>query len=110
MKKPDFTKALRRILAYALVLVVGIEFFSGYALLHPAVFRRVLSKPLAFKLHMAIQPAMAFFFLAHLLLSARNRLRASPSRAGKKTPFLDIAFALAGIGLFSISLYFAIKG
>ena len=97
-------------LAYALALVVGIEFLSGYALLHPAVFGRLLSKPLAFRLHMAIQPVMAFCFLFHLLLSARNRLRASPSRAGKKTPLLDIAFAIAGIALFSVSLYFAIKG
>jgi thiosulfate reductase cytochrome b subunit len=110
VKKPDLAKVLQRSLAYALAIVVGVEFISGYALLHPAVFGRMLSKPLAFRLHMAIQPVMAFFFLSHLLLSVRNRLRASASRAGKKTPLLDIAFSLAGIGLFSVSLYFAIKG
>jgi hypothetical protein len=110
MPAPGPARLIQSALAYALALAVFLEFLSGYAILYPSVFGGLIAKPLAFRLHLFIQPLMAFFFLSHFLLVLRGRIRAARSREGKRTPVLDAALAAAGIGLFCASLYFAFRG
>lgn len=110
MRSPGPARLVQALLAYALALAVVAEFVSGYAILHPAVFGSVIAKPLAFRLHLFVQPLMAFFFLAHFLLAVRGRVRASSPERGKRAAALDALLALAGLALFSVSVYFALRG
>ena len=110
MEKSGPARLVQSILSYALALAVVLEFISGYAILYPAVFGSLIAKPLAFRLHLFLQPLMAFFFLSHFLIVLRSRIRRAPSRQGNKTPILDAALSAAGIGLFCASLYFAFRG
>ncbi|NLI95313.1 MAG: hypothetical protein GX436_01140 [Synergistaceae bacterium] len=82
---------LNRFFAWLLVPVLSLNFLSGYAVVHPRLFGALLSKPAAFRLHMAIQPPTVGLFLFHVLYHLRIVL----SRRGLRGPLSDLAFGAA---------------
>ncbi len=65
---------LNRFFAWLLVPVLSLNFLSGYAVVHPRLFGALLSKPAAFRLHMAIQPLTTVLVLFHVVYHLRVAL------------------------------------
>ncbi len=58
--------------AWLLIIVLVLEFISGYAISHFRIFRVLIGKANAFKLHQTIQPVAVFFILAHVFPHIRR--------------------------------------
>lgn len=76
---------VNRFFAWLLVPVMAVNFVSGYAAVHPRLFGALISKPRAFKLHLAIQPLTLALVLFHVVF----HLRVALMRRGLGGPFLD---------------------
>jgi len=76
---------VNRFFAWLLVPVMAVNFVSGYAAVHPRLFGALVSKPRAFRLHLAIQPLTAALVLFHVVF----HLRVALMRRGLGGPFLD---------------------
>ncbi len=88
--------------AWLLVIVLLIEFISGYGISNFRIFRVIIGKADAFKLHQTIQPVAVFFVLAHLL----PQIRRLTLRTGiKRTYIVDIILLILLFGLSGGSLY-----
>jgi len=88
--------------AWLLVIVLVLEFISGYGISHFRIFRVIIGKADAFKLHQTIQPVAVFFVLAHLL----PQIRRLALRFKVKSMFLvDLILIILLIGLSGGSLY-----
>ncbi len=88
--------------AWLLVIVLVLEFISGYGISHFRIFRVIIGKADAFKLHQTIQPVAVFFVLAHLL----PQIRKVALRFGvKKSYLLDAVLFILLFGLSGGSLY-----
>lgn len=88
--------------SWLLVIVLVLEFISGYGISHFRIFRVIIGKADAFKLHRVIQPLAVFFVLAHLL----PQIRKLALRYGvKRTYLIDAILILLLFGLFGGSLY-----
>ena len=87
--------------AWLLVIVLVLEFISGYGISHFRIFRVIIGKADAFKLHQTIQPVAVFFVLAHLL----PQIRRLALRFKVKSMFLvDLILIILLIGLYRGSL------
>ena len=76
---------VNRFFAWLLVPVMAVNFVSGYAAVHPRLFGALVSKPRAFRLHLAIQPLTLALVLFHVVF----HLRVALMRRGLGGPFLD---------------------
>jgi len=81
---------INRFFAWMLVPVLAANFLSGYAAVHPKLFGALVSKPRAFRLHMAIQPLTASLVLFHAVYHVRVVLM----RRGLRGPLPDAALGL----------------
>jgi hypothetical protein len=88
--------------AWLLIIVLVLEFISGYGISHFRIFRVLIGKADAFKLHQTIQPVAVFFILAHVFphirrLAVRSRL--------ERMYIVDALLLLLLFGVFGGSLY-----
>jgi hypothetical protein len=81
---------VNRFFAWLLVPVMAVNFVSGYAAVHPRLFGALVSKPRAFRLHLAIQPLTLALVLFHVVF----HLRVALMRRGLGGPFLDATLGL----------------
>ena len=81
---------VNRFFAWLLVPVMAVNLISGYAAVHPRLFGTLVSKPRAFRLHLAIQPLTLALVLFHVVF----HLRVALMRRGLGGPFLDGALGL----------------
>jgi len=88
--------------AWLLVIVLVLEFISGYGISHFRIFRVIIGKADAFKLHQTIQPVAVFFVLAHLLPQIR---RLALRFKVKRIYLVDSILFLLLIGLTGGSFY-----
>ena len=88
--------------AWLLVIVLVLEFISGYGISHFRIFRVIIGKADAFKLHQTIQPVAVFFVLAHLLPQIR---RLALRFKVKRIYLVDAILILLLIGLTGGSFY-----
>ena len=88
--------------AWLLVIVLVLEFISCYGISHFRIFRVIIGKADAFKLHQTIQPLAVFFVLAHLLPQIR---RLALRFKVKRMYLVDTILFLLLIGLSGGSFY-----
>lgn len=82
---------VNRVFAWLLVPVMTVNFLSGYATVHSRLFRALIAKPAAFRLHMAIQPLTVGLLLFHVVYHLRIVL----ARRGLRGPLPDLALGSA---------------
>ncbi len=105
-RRAELVPLLKRWSAWALLAVVVIDSLSGYAIFHHRIFAGFLNKAVAQRLHITIQPAIAFLLLAHVLLN----LRALLTERGRGSRVLDLTLFVVGLVLFGGSVYLASLG
>ncbi|MCF7875798.1 hypothetical protein K9M06_01955 [Candidatus Bipolaricaulota bacterium] len=88
--------------AWLLIIVLVLEFISGYAISHFRIFRVLIGKANAFKLHQTIQPVAVFFILAHVFPHIRRLVLKTRL---ERIYIADAILLLFLFGVFGGSLY-----
>ena len=99
-------RQVERLAAWLLVPLMFLQFLSGYAILHGRLFRGVLDKPSAFRLHTIIQPITVAAFSVHGLMVVRRAL----VRRGVRNPVSDAVLVLVAAGLVAFSIHLRVLG
>ena len=95
-------RRIERLAAWLLLPLLGLQFLSGYAILHWRLFSGILGRPTAFTIHTVIQPATVAIVAVHGGAGIRRALR---RRWGLRGPWVNLLLAVVGAGLVAFAAY-----